>query len=148
MGKAQVEELRKNGKYFSVPRGISMKPLIKNKQGIVEIHELKTEAKRYDVVLYERKDDVGVIHRVLHVKYDHYIIAGDNCWTLEYIPKEAVVGIAVRYYRNGKWHEMDTVPYRIYSHVWADLFFIRRPVFFVRDKCKKALGKLKRKFKK
>ena len=133
MGKAQLEELRKHGKYFSVPRGRSMRPMIDSKKGVVEIHELKTEAKRYDVVLYETKDDVGIIHRVLHVKDDHYVIAGDNCWRLEYVPKKAVVGIVVRFYRKGKWHEVTSRGYRIYSHIWADLFFIRRPLFFVRD---------------
>ena len=34
MGKAQLEELNKCGKYFSVPRGISMWPMILNKEGI------------------------------------------------------------------------------------------------------------------
>ena len=142
MGKDRLKELREKGKYFSVPKGISMKPMIRNKQDIVEIHELHGDAKRYDVVLYEAQNDAGVIHRVLHVKKDHYIIAGDNCWRREYVPKKAVVGIAVRFYRKGKWHEVTSFGYRVYSHIWADLFFIRRPLFFVRDALKKRLRRI------
>ena len=75
MGKAQLEELNKCGKYFSVPRGISMWPMILNKEGIVEIHRLDRPARRYDVVLYIRGEEQGVIHRVLHVRANDCIIA-------------------------------------------------------------------------
>lgn len=137
MGKAQLEELEKTGKYFSVPKGISMKPMIYSKEGIVEIHKLDGLAKRYDVVVYSRPGDQGVIHRVLHVKDGYYIIAGDNCWQKEIVKFEQVAGIAVRFYRKGKWHEVTEFGYRVYSHIWADFFFIRRPLFYVRDKLKR-----------
>ncbi len=133
MGKAQLEELEKHGSYFSVPHGVSMKPMIYDRQGVIEIHKLEGEAKRYDVVMYVGKGGVGVIHRVHHVKDDHYIIVGDNCWTREYVKKSDVRGIAVRFFRKGKWHDCTDLSYRIYSHLWTDLFFIRRPLFRVRD---------------
>lgn len=134
MGKAQLEELEKNGSYFSVPKGISMWPMILNKKGIIEIHKLEHKAKRYDLVLYIRGESQGVIHRVLHVREKDYIIAGDNCWRKEYIPHDKVVGIAVRFYRKGKWYDVDNPFYKIYVHLWTDLFFIRRPLFYLRDK--------------
>ena len=144
MGKAQLKELEQTGKYFSVPRGISMWPMILNKQGVVEIHRLESPARRYDVVLYIRgENDQGVIHRVLHVEDTRYIIAGDNCWRKEYIPREKVVGIAVRFYRKGKWYEVTDWRYRIYVHLWTDLFFIRRPLFRLRDRLKAYRRKLK-----
>jgi hypothetical protein len=139
MGKNQIEELRKRGSYFSVPHGVSMKPMIYDRKGIVEIHTLEGEARRYDVVMYLRSDGVGVIHRVLHVKDDHYVIVGDNCWRLEYVPKKDVYGIAVRFYRKGKWYDCSCTGYRLYSHLWADLFFIRRPVFYIRDRIRSFL---------
>lgn len=137
MGKVQLEELEKTGKYFSVPRGISMRPMINNKEGIVEIHKLEGLAKRYDVVLYSRPGDQGVIHRVLWVKDGYYVIAGDNCWQREHVKFEQVAGIATRFYRKGKWHDCTETGYRIYSHFWADTFFIRRPFLYVRDKIKR-----------
>ena len=144
MGKAQLDELNRCGKYFSVPRGVSMWPMILNKEGIIEIHRLKIPAKRYDLVLYIRGAEQGVIHRVLHVREKDYIIAGDNCWQKEYVSKEKTVGIAVRFYRKGKWYEVTDWRYRIYVHIWTDLFFIRRPLFFMRDRLKAILRKMHR----
>lgn len=142
MGKAQLEELNKHGRYLSVPRGVSMWPMILNKEGIVEIEKLERPARRYDLVLYIRGEEQGVIHRVLRVREKDYIIAGDNCWRREYIPKDRVVGIAVRFYRKGKWYEVTDWRYRIYVHLWTDLFFIRMPLLFLRDKTKAVLRKI------
>ncbi len=144
MGKAQLGELERHGMYLSVPRGISMWPMIPDREGIVEIRRLDHPAKRYDVVLYVRGGDQGVIHRVLHARGDHYIIAGDNCWQKEYVPKEQVAGIAVRFYRKGKWYEMTEPRYRIYARLWTDLFFLRRPLLWLRDKVKGRIGKIRK----
>ena len=133
MGRAQLEELERTGRYFSVPRGVSMWPMIPNKQGIVEIHRLERPARRYDLVLYIRGGEQGVIHRVLWAREDDYVIAGDNCWRKEYVPRDRVAGIAVRFYRNGKWYEVTDWWYRAYVHLWTDLFFIRSPLFRLRD---------------
>ena len=138
MGKVQLEELERNGFYMSVPKGVSMKPMIFNKQGIVEIRKLEQRARRYDVVLYVRGEQ-GVLHRVLHVKGDHYVILGDNCWRLEYVPFDDVKGIATRFYRKGKWYDVDNKWYRLYVHIWVDFLFIKRPLFYIRDKIKNKL---------
>lgn len=144
MGKEQLEELNKSGKYFSVPRGISMWPMILNKEGIVEIHRLTRPARRYDLVLYIRGEEQGIIHRVLRARETDYVIAGDNCWRKEYVPKEKVVGIAVRFYRKGKWYEVTDRRYLAYVHLWTDLFFIRRSLLWLRDMAKRALRKIKK----
>ena len=141
MGKAQLEELERQGKYFSVPKGISMWPMIKNKQGIVEVHKLTQKAKRYDLVMYIRPNYQGVIHRVIRVYDDHYIIVGDNCWQKEYVKTDQVKGIVVRFYRKGKWYDVNNKWYRMYVHLWVDLLFIKRPLFYVRDKIKRFIRK-------
>lgn len=139
MGKAQLEELEKHGRYFSVPKGVSMWPMIKNKQGIVEIQKPDRPIRRYDVVMYIRPDLQGVIHRVMRVRDDCYIIAGDNCWQKEYVRPDQVKGIAVRFYRGGRWYDVDNKLYLVYVHLWTDLFFIRRPLFYLRDRVKGVL---------
>ena len=144
MGKAQLEQLEKEGSYFSVPRGISMWPMIRNGQDVIEIRKLEGPAKRYDLVMYTRGEEQGVIHRVHRVRENDYIINGDNCWQKEIVPKDRVAGIAVRFCRKGKWIEVTDRRYQIYVHLWTDLFFIRRPVLYLRDMAKKALRKLKR----
>ena len=147
MGKAQYEELEKNGLYFSVPHGVSMWPLVLNKQGILEIHRLERPARRYDFVLYSYGGEQGILHRVLHVREKDYVIAGDNCWRREYVPKENVVGIVTRFYRKGKWYEVTDRRYLVYVHLWTDFFFLRAPLLRLRDFRRRCVGFAKRKLR-
>ena len=142
----QLDQLEKFGYYHSVPHGISMKPMIPNKEGIVEIHKLEGPAKRYDLVMYVRNEKQGVVHRVVKVREDDYIIIGDNCWQFEYVKKDTVHGIVKKFYRHGKWYDVDNKWYRLYVHIWTDFLFIRRPIFYVRDHLKHFFktGKLRR----
>lgn len=139
MGKIQFDVLERDGRYISVPKGISMRPMIKGGRDAVVIEKLTESPKRYDLVVYVRGEELGVIHRVIHVKEDKYIICGDNCWQLEYVRPEQIKGIVTEYCRKGKWHNVDNLPYKIYVHLWVDLLFLKRPVFYVRDKIKRKL---------
>lgn len=136
-----MEELEKCGKYFISPKGISMKPMLGNKESVVEIHKLDRTAKRYELVMYIRPNLQGVIHRVIRVYDDYYLIIGDNCWQKEFVKKEQVKGIIVRFYRKGKWYDTDNIWYRLYVHIWVDFLFIKRPLFYVRDKVKRFIRK-------
>jgi len=141
MGKTQIEILERDGKYISAPKGISMLPMIKGGRDAALVVKLSSPPKRYDLVMYARTEDVGVIHRVIRFKNSEYIICGDNCWQLEHVKPEQIYGIVTEFSHKGKWYKIDNRLYRIYVHLWVDLLFIKRPVFRLRDK-------LKRKFKK
>ena len=148
MGKTQLEELEKHGVYFSVPKGSSMWPMLRSKQDIVEIHKLERRAKRYELVLYIRgTEKQGVLHRVLHVREKDYVIAGDNCWQKEYIPQGQVAGIAVRFRRNGKWTDVNNLLYLVYVHIWTDLFFVRRPIIYLREKAKRIIRRIRQHYR-
>ena len=101
MGRAQLEELKKHGVYLSTPRGISMNPMLYQNDSIAEVHAITQPPKRYDVVLYIRGKEQGVVHRVLHFKNGVYIINGDNCWQKEYVQPSQIYGIVTRFYRHG-----------------------------------------------
>lgn len=132
----QLEELQKCGIHLTVPSGISMKPMLYEADSIAEIHTITSPPKRCDVVMYIRGDSQSVLHRVLYQKGDIYVINGDNCWQKEYVRAEQIHGIVTRFYRKGHWYEVTEPMYQLYSHVWVDLFFIRRPVLYLRDKMK------------
>lgn len=136
MGREQLEQLKKHGMYLSTPRGVSMNPMLYESDSIAEIHALTRPPARYDVVLYIRGETQGVIHRVLYKKGDVYVINGDNCRQKEYVRKEQICGIVTRFYRKGRWHDVTEPAYRLYAHIWVDLFFIRRPILYLRDKLK------------
>ena len=72
-------------------------------------------------------------------KNNQYVICGDNCWQLEYVNLNQIKGIVTEYCRKGKWHKVDNIIYKIYVHLWVDLLFIKRPIFYIRDKIKRKL---------
>jgi hypothetical protein len=139
MGREQVEELIKHGNYISVPRGISMRPMIYGQRDAVLIESLKQAPRRYDLVMYTRANEQGVIHRVIRKRENDYIICGDNCYQLEYVRPEQIKGIVTRFNRKGKWYSVDNVWYKLYVHIWVDLLFVKRPLFYVRDTVKRKL---------
>lgn len=122
-----------------------MWPMIRGGRDVVEIYRLEGPAKRYDLVLYFRgAKQQGVLHRVLEVRGNDYIIAGDNTGWKESVPKENVVGIATRFCRKGKWHDVNERGYGLYVRLWTDLYPLRSPIQRCRDKARIAGGKLKR----
>jgi len=144
MGKIQLNELKEHGMYLSSPNGVSMYPMIRQKKDVVKIVVPDKPPVRYDLVLYMRTEEQGVIHRVLHKKDDVYIINGDNCWQLEYVKPEQIAGIVTEFYRNGKWHSVTEKSYLIYVHLWTDFSFVRRPVMWCRDRIKRVIRKYRR----
>ena len=148
MDREKLTPLFKDGHYYSVPRGVSMWPLIKTPNCVVHIVPVDRELKRYDVALYHRKStDQYVLHRILKVEDDHYIFYGDNCWRKEVIPKEQVVGIATKYNRRGRWIDADNIWLKVYAHIWCDPLIVRRAILRLRDEVKKVLRRVKKLWK-
>ena len=139
MGKSQIEQLEKYGSYLSVPSGISMRPMIRGGRDAVLIKKLTHKPKRYDLVMYVRPNLQGVIHRVVCYENGKYVIIGDNCWQYEYVKPEQIKGIVTEFCHKGKWHTIDNRLYKLYVHIWVDLLFIKRPLFYARDKFKKLI---------
>ena len=143
MDEAKLKELYERGHYYSVPKAVSMWPLLKNRKNIADIVPFDGLLKRYDVALYYRPQaNQYVLHRILKVEKDCYIFYGDNCWQKEIVPHDMVVGVAARFYRNGKWIEAGDIRLKIYAHIWCDALVVRRVIFRIRDKVKRAVSKV------
>ena len=70
------EVLEKEGELFFTNVGYSMYPLIKQREDI--LHIVKTDSvKKGDIILYKSHVDHYVLHRVLKIKKDKIIAAGD-----------------------------------------------------------------------
>ena len=108
------------GEYVTQVRGVSMYPMLRYRKDPVLIHPVCGDLKRYDVAVYWR-DDNYVVHRVLEVKKDHYVIRGDNCVAKEYVPKELVRGVVVGFWRCGQYVDCRNTLYNIYARVWVAL---------------------------
>ncbi|MCF0234072.1 MAG: nucleotidyltransferase family protein, partial [Thermoguttaceae bacterium] len=66
-----------------------------------------------DLPLY-RSGERTILHRVVEVRPDHYLIRGDNCFHFERIPKNRVVAVADGFFRAGKYVPNDDPEYRKY----------------------------------
>ena len=142
------EELLSNRGYIVYTnKGSSMEPLLRQHQDIIEIRPKGNHrCKKYDVVLYKRGDKY-ILHRILRVLPDGYIIAGDNNTFLEYdIKDEQIIGIMVRIIRNGKEIRMTDKKYRLYVHIWCDFYPVRMALLTIKQSLWKFGAYLKRRY--
>lgn len=136
------EYLEKNGSMTYSNVGTSMMPLLKQGRDLFTVTKKGSErCRKYDVVLYRRPPDKYVLHRVVKVRENDYVILGDNCINKEYgITDDDILGVMTSFVHKGKQHTVNDMTYRIYSHLWVDLSFFR-------VKLKKLRMKMKRKRK-
>ncbi len=135
------EELERSGKIIYRNAGVSMRPLIKQDRDILIITKPEGRLKKYDIPLY-KKNTHYVLHRIVKVRENDYVILGDNCLRKEYgITDDQIIGVLTSLVRNGKEVDFNSFGYRFYSRVWYVLYPVR--VIFM--KAKIVLGRLFRK---
>ena len=96
------EELARNGHGLFHTVGNSMEPLLHNRKSIVAIEAKKAPLKKDDVALYRRPGGAYVLHRVVKVLDDGYLICGDNRTSGERVPEEWIIGVMTGYFEKGK----------------------------------------------
>lgn len=126
-----VEEvLAIEGFYMGPPVGISMWPMLRNRHDVMMVVPVAGEMRRSDVALY-RRGNKYVLHRVAGT-YESagkkgYVICGDNCVALEYIPREDVLGVLQGFYRGGRHIDCEASRgYRAYARLWVALLPVRK----------------------
>ena len=123
--------------------GRSMLPLLRQGKDIVEIRPRTGKLKKYDVALYKRGDKY-ILHRILKVLPEGYLIAGDNNTFVETdIRDENILGIMTRVIRNGKSITMDNWKYRLYVHLWCDCYPVRMLLLRIKRKIYGVLRRIK-----
>lgn len=138
------ELLEEKGSIIYTNVGVSMMPLLRQRKDIIEIRKKETgRCKKYDVVLYKREKKY-VLHRILRVLPDGYIIAGDHNVFIETdIKDEDILGVMTRVIRDGKTITTDNLLYRIYVHLWCDCYPLRMQVLRIKWKLQRIWGKIK-----
>lgn len=135
------EEIKKSGRIIYTNVGDSMMPYIKQGRDVLVISEVNGRMNKYDVPLYKRDSGQYVLHRILKVRENDYVICGDNRWNKEYgITDRHIIGILTGVIRDGQEIPVTSRKYRIYVHLWCDLFpvraFILRVCQFVKRRLK------------
>ena len=76
----------RDGRLIYTNVGDSMMPLIRQDRDLLIIEKPDGRLKKYDVPLYKRDNGQYVLHRILKVREDDYVICGDN----RYVKPESV----------------------------------------------------------
>ena len=145
--KLTIEQvLIQNGKYIGPTVGISMLPMLKNRRDTIVVVAKKERLQRLDVALYKR-GEAYILHRVLQTTDEGYIIRGDNCYSDEIVPEEAVIGVLKEFFRKGKHWNCSDEKYIRYAERRLKTYTARRIFVLTRAKIRKAIGKLLRALK-
>lgn len=129
------EEIARSGRLIYSNKGDSMMPLIRQGRDLVVIVPPCGRLKKYDVPLYKRDNGQYVLHRILKVRRDDYVICGDNRWSKEYgITDENIIGVLSAVIRGGKEVPVTNRRYRLYVHIWCDLFPVRAMILMIKHK--------------
>ena len=130
------EVLSTHGKYIGPTVGVSMLPMLKNRRDTIVVHAKTERLKRLDVALY-RRGDAYVLHRVLQPIEGGYIIRGDNCYTDEKVPEDAVIGVLTEFFRKGKHFYCTDKKYIKYAEKRLKRYKSRRFFVLLKARCRR-----------
>lgn len=134
MNKGSFERIiAERGELIYSFQGNSMAPLL-HERDLLVIKCPDFPLHRYDIPLYRRDTGEYVLHRILHRRKDDYAICGDNRYVIEYgITDQHIIGVLTHIIRDGKKISIKCIKYRVYAHLWCDLFVLRKIVMICRS---------------
>ena len=134
--------LDKQGYFVYTNISVSMLPLLRQRRDLIEIRKKQGRCKKYDVVLYTRGEKY-ILHRVVKVRDRDYVILGDNCVRREYgVTDGMILGVMTRVIRDGKSIYTTDWKYRLYVHLWCDLYPVRIAILLCRKYARAAVKKV------
>lgn len=146
MNKTVAEVIREKGYCLLDPKGTSMYPLLRDDCGKVFIVAPEKPLKKYDIALYVRADGSYILHRVMDVTPDGYVMCGDNQWRLEYgVTHDMVIGRLDSWYKGKKRRSVTDKGYLRYTRFWCKSLKRRKRILPVMWKLRKLKGHLLRK---
>lgn len=87
------EQINQEGYSIIRPKGYSMWPFIKNEKTIAVIRKFNNNVDVYDVIFYKRASGAYVLHRVIDVCIDGFVVCGDSQVNTEKVMRENVIGV-------------------------------------------------------
>lgn len=121
MTPCRIEDvLASEGVYAATTWGTSMYPMLRSGRDTVILRPPQGRLRRCDVPLY-RVGEKYVLHRVIRVLPEGYLIRGDNCLTTERVQENQVIGVLTGFYRGDRPVDLSGTGYRLYCRIWCAL---------------------------
>lgn len=142
------EILDETGAYTGLTVGSSMEPLLHEQKDNIIVIKPEGRLKKYDVALYVTSYGKYIMHRVIKVEEDHYVIMGDNLIQKEYVTEDMICGKLIGFYKNGKKYIdcENSKLYKLYSRIWVAIIPIKPALFFVRRGFRYIIRRIKKLF--
>ena len=134
-----AEEIEKHGWVLSRPAGVSMHPMLRPYKDPIYVVKPKRPFKVNDVVVYYRGENKQIVmHRIIKIRKNDYVIRGDNCLHNEYgITNSDIFGILEGFYKDERYIDCEKNKlYKVYV-------FFNRLTYFPRCALKKLRNNLK-----
>jgi hypothetical protein len=129
LSQLMAESLQDGGDVIFTITGCSMAPLLYHRRDKVCLMPPPENnfLKKYDIPLFVRQDGKYILHRIVAVKSEGYVIRGDNQWDKEYpvLPSQ-IIGVVKGFWRNGKYFDCDNFWYLVYCRLLLFIYFARR----------------------
>jgi len=139
--------LSKYGSLTYRNRGVSMMPLLKQGRDLFTLVPKGAQrCEKYDVVLYKNRSGSYVLHRIIKVRENDYVIRGDNTYHKEYQKDSDIIGVMSSFVHNGKTGHVDDFRYKLYSRAVQLTYPLRWMVFKCRGIAIAVLKRAKRVF--
>ncbi len=120
--------LQGGGEVAFAPAGNSMLPMLRSRKDKIILVQAPQKLKKYDIPLYRRENGKFVLHRVVAVKKDSYILCGDHQGQLEYgVKHDQIIAVVKAFYRGGKYIDCSASrAYWLYCRIWTRLLPARQ----------------------
>ena len=124
-----IKEQLESGRTVALPiTGTSMLPLLVAGRDY-EILSYVTNPNINDNIFYRRDNGQFVLHRIIGIDENGYILCGDNQWVKEYgVKSHNIIGVVTEINRDGKNFNVNDENYIKYYKRWLKLFPIRKPL--------------------
>lgn len=119
----RIEEvLQKEGTFVSTTSGMSMYPMLRDRRDTIIIEPYEGRLKKFDVPLYQSGSRY-ILHRIIKVTPDGYVIRGDNCDQKECgITDADILGVLTGFYRGERRVDMNGWGYKLYVQIYCRMF--------------------------
>lgn len=143
------EKLNMGAKVSLIASGNSMYPLFRHRKDTYTLCKIEgADAKKYDMILYQRDDGQYVLHRIVGVGTDGFVLRGDNQYQNEYpVRAEQIIAGVCSFSRDDRQTDCNSLKYRIYAVLWVNTVTLRRAVRFVKHLPYRVLRKIYRTLK-